>query len=79
MAAAVWGLQEPADQRLFHCDYSDIAVLGKALTRGPRWYAIGLGIHVLNGAIFGFVFGRVRRLSVWIRGNWRSAWPSPNT
>jgi hypothetical protein len=36
-AATVWGLVEPIDQRLLRCDYSDIAVLGKAVTRGPRW------------------------------------------
>ena len=34
VAAAVWALQEPLDQRVFRCDYSDVAVLGKAVTRG---------------------------------------------
>ena len=34
-AATLWGLQEPLDKRLFRCDYSDVAVLGKAFTRGP--------------------------------------------
>ena len=44
-AAALWGLQEPLDQRLFRCDYSDIALLGKFVTRGRRWRAAGFAIH----------------------------------
>jgi hypothetical protein len=61
VAATVWGLQEPLDQRLFRCDYSDIAVLGKALTRGPGWRAAGFAIHAVNGAIFGLAFHELRR------------------
>ena len=60
-AATVWGLLEPLDQRLFGSDYSDIAVLGKAATRGPRWRSVGFAIHALNGAVFGVVFDGVRR------------------
>ena len=61
-AATLWGLQEPVDKRLFHCDYSDIAVLGKAVTRGPKWPARRLrGIHAVNGAVFGLVFYEVKR------------------
>lgn len=60
-AATLWGLQEPLDQRVFRCDYSDVAVLGKAVTRGATWHAVGLGIHAVNGAIFGLVFYEVRR------------------
>jgi hypothetical protein len=60
-AATLWGLQEPLDKRLFRCDYSDIAVLGKAVTRGARWPAVGFGIHAVNGAVFGLVFYEVRR------------------
>ena len=61
LAAAVWGLQEPLDKRLFRCDYSDIAVMGKAFTRGRAWPVIGLGIHAVNGAVFGLAFHEVRR------------------
>ena len=61
MAAAVWGLQEPLDKRLFRCDYSDVAVLGKAVTRSGTWRVAGLGIHAMNGAVFGLVFYEVRR------------------
>jgi len=60
-AATLWGLQEPFDQRLFGCDYSDIAVLGKLATRGRRWRAAGFAIHALNGAVFGLAFYELRR------------------
>jgi len=60
-AAAVWGLQEPLDKRLFRCDYSDVAVLGKAVTRGRAWPLVGLGLHAVNGAVFGLVFHEVRQ------------------
>jgi len=64
-AATVWGLLEPLDQRVFGCDYSDIALLGKAVTRGPRWRSAGFAVHALNGAIFGVVFdGARRRLAI---------------
>ena len=59
-AATLWGLLEPLDKRLFGCDYSDIALLGKAVTRGRRWRSAGFAIHALNGAIFGLVFDGVR-------------------
>jgi len=61
-AAIVWALQEPLDQRLLRCDYSDVAVLGKALTRGPRWRAAGLAIHTLNGALFALAHHEARRI-----------------
>jgi hypothetical protein len=57
----VWALQEPIDQRVLRCDYSDIAVLGKAVTRSPHWRAVGMAIHLVNGALFGLVFHRTRR------------------
>lgn len=61
VAATVWSALEPIDKRLFRCDYSDVAVLGKAVTRGPAWLPLGLVIHVVNGAIFGLAFHEVRR------------------
>ena len=61
IAAAVWALQEPVDQRVFRCDYSDVAVLGKAVTAGRRWWPVGFALHVANGALFGLVFHEVRR------------------
>jgi len=61
IAATVWGLQEPLDERVFRSDYSDIAVLGKAVTRGPGWRVAGFAIHAVNGAIFGLAFRELRR------------------
>lgn len=49
VAATVWGLQEPFDRRLFRCDYSDVKLVG------------GLGVHALNGALFGVAFDFIRR------------------
>ncbi|HUG63678.1 MAG TPA: hypothetical protein VMK83_00520 [Gaiellaceae bacterium] len=60
VAAAAWAAEEPLDQRVLGCDYSDVAVLGKGVTRGPGWRAAGLAIHVLNGAAFGLAFHEAR-------------------
>lgn len=60
-AALVWAVQEPLDQRVFRYDYSDVAVLGKGVTRGPHWRAVGLAFHVVNGAAFGLAFHEARR------------------
>ena len=60
-AATVWGLLEPLDQRLLQYDYSDIALLGKAVTRGRGWRPIGFAMHAVNGAVFGLAYERLRR------------------
>ena len=54
VAAVVWGLQEPLDQRVFGCDYSDVLFLG----RGHR--SVGFAVHAVNGALFGLAFDAVR-------------------
>lgn len=59
-AALVWGLQEPLDQWVFRYGYSDVAVLGKAVTRGGRWRAVGLAMHACNGAGFGLAYDALR-------------------
>jgi hypothetical protein len=46
---------------VLRCDYSDVAVLGKLVTPGRGWRAIGLGIHVANGALFGLAYDELRR------------------
>ena len=61
VAATAWGLAEPLDQRLLRYDYSDVALLGKAVTRGPRWRAAGLAIHAANGAAFGLTLELIQR------------------
>ena len=55
VAAVVWGLQEPLDQRVFGCDYSDVLFLG----RGHR--SLGFVVHAANGALFGIAFDAVRQ------------------
>ena len=62
-AATIWGLLEPLDRRLLRCDYSDVAVLGKAVTRGPAWRPLGFALHAANGAAFGIAFDEARRRS----------------
>ena len=59
LSATVWGLAEPLDRLLLRCDYSDVAVLGKAVTR-RHWRAAGFAMHAVNGAIFGLVFHELR-------------------
>ena len=69
VAAAVWAAEEPLDRWVFGCDYSDVALLGKLVTRGPRWRVIGWAIHLGNGAVFGLTYHEVReRTSIPPRG-----------
>ncbi len=60
-AATVWALLEPVDRRIFRWDYSDVALLGKLVTRGPGWRAAGLALHATNGAVFGLAYHEVRQ------------------
>jgi hypothetical protein len=60
VAAAVWAAQQPLDKRIFGTDYDDLAILGKAVTRGGEWPAVGLALHLLNGAVFGAVYAQLR-------------------
>ena len=60
VAALTWAALEPLDQRILRCDYSDVAVLGKTVTRGTGWRTAGLAIHVLNGALFGLGYYELR-------------------
>jgi len=59
VAAAAWGAAEPAARRLFGVRYSDVRLLGAAVTSGPHWKAAGWGLHLLNGAAFGATFTRL--------------------
>src|SRR2546423_7342000 len=43
IAALVWAAVEPFDQRMMRHDYSDVAVLGKAVTRSRAWPLAGPG------------------------------------
>jgi hypothetical protein len=60
-AALGWAALERLDRRVFRCDYSDVALLGKAVMRGRGWLPAGLVLHAANGAVFGLAYDRVRR------------------
>jgi hypothetical protein len=55
-AATAWAAVQPLDKRIFGCDYSDVALLGKAVTRSRVWPLAGLAVHAGNGAMFGLAF-----------------------
>ena len=61
IAALVWAAVEPFDRRALRHDYSDVAVLGKAVTRSRAWPLAGLALHAANGAVFGMAYERVRK------------------
>jgi hypothetical protein len=63
LAAGVWAIQQPIDKRVFGSDYDDVELLGKLMTNGPEWPAVGTLIHLANGAIFGAVYASLRPLS----------------
>jgi hypothetical protein len=58
-AAAVWAAQQPLDQRVFGVPYDDTELLGKWLTRGPAWRAVGIALHLQNGAAFGALYANL--------------------
>jgi hypothetical protein len=60
VATLVWAAVEPLDRRLLRNDYSDVAVLGKAVTRS-HWRSAGLALHALNGAVFGVAYAELNR------------------
>jgi hypothetical protein len=71
LAAGVWAAQMPLDKRAFGSDFDDVAVLGKALTRGPAWPAAGWALHLQNGALFGAAYANFAPrlpLPSWARG-----------
>jgi hypothetical protein len=72
VAAAVWAAQQPLDKRAFRFGFDDVELLGKAVTRGPRWRVVGTAMHLANGAAFGVVYAKLQRraggLPPWSRG-----------
>jgi hypothetical protein len=59
VAAAAWGAAEPVLGRAFRVPYSDIRLLGRVATSGPRWQQAGWAMHLVNGAVFGALFERL--------------------
>jgi hypothetical protein len=60
LAALVWAAQQPLDRRVFGSGYSDVELLGKAVTRDPEWPVVGLVLHLQNGALFGLLYAHAR-------------------
>jgi hypothetical protein len=60
VAATVMALEQPLDKRLFECDYDDVELMGKLVTRGDEWRPVGLALHVQNGAVFGVVYAQLK-------------------
>jgi hypothetical protein len=57
-AAAAWAAAEPLLARAVRppAGYSDVRMLGGLLTRGSGWRPLGIGAHLVNGAVFGAAF-----------------------
>ncbi|MGH2903588.1 MAG: hypothetical protein ACRDK7_08410 [Solirubrobacteraceae bacterium] len=71
LAAGVWAAQMPLDKRAFKSEFDDVALLGKALTRGDAWPAAGWALHLQNGALFGALYANIAPrlpLPSWVRG-----------
>ncbi|HKN95217.1 MAG TPA: hypothetical protein VJU60_12855 [Thermoleophilaceae bacterium] len=60
LGAALWAAQSPLDRRVFGVDYSDVELLGKAVTRGSEWRAVGIALHIGTGAAFGALYAQLR-------------------
>jgi hypothetical protein len=60
IAAGVWAAQQPLDKRVFDSDYDDVELMGKLVTREREWPAIGLALHLQNGAIAGAAYAQLK-------------------
>ena len=85
LAAGLWAAQQPLDKRLFGVENDDTELLGKSVTRGRAWPAVGLAMHLANGAMFGAIYANVApRIPIpsWLRGpaagmaEHMATWPS---
>jgi hypothetical protein len=56
VAAAVWLAQQPLDRRAFRVEHDDAQLLA---TLVGRPLAVGTGLHLHNGALFGAVYANV--------------------
>ena len=59
-AALVWAAAERVDRKVFRNDYTDVALLGKAVTRSRALPLAGLALHMANGAVFGVAHAQLR-------------------
>jgi hypothetical protein len=60
VAAGVWLAQQPLDRRAFGLDHDDAELLGRLVARGrPGAPALGVLLHVQNGALFGALYANL--------------------
>ena len=57
--AATWAAAEPLLGRALGTPYSDARLLGGLVADGPHWRPAGVGVHLVNGGVFGAVFARL--------------------
>lgn len=55
----MWAVQQPLDKRIAGSRFDDVELLGKAVVRGERWYALGMALHMGNGAAFGAIYANL--------------------
>jgi hypothetical protein len=58
-AAAIWGLSDPAFKRMFGTPYSDVELVSAFVARGRLQRPVGVAMHTVNGALFGYAFARL--------------------
>ena len=58
-AAGLWAAVEPGLRRFSRSPHSEPRLVGRMLAPERYWLPVGLGVHVLNGAVFGVVFDRL--------------------
>jgi hypothetical protein len=59
-ATVVMTLEQSFHKRIFDSEYDDVEILGKLVTRGNHWRAIGFALHVQNGAFLGVAYTRLK-------------------
>jgi hypothetical protein len=58
-AAGAWALAEPSLRRITGGYHSQERLVGGIVAPRGRWKAAGIGIHLVNGAMFGVAFERL--------------------
>jgi hypothetical protein len=59
VAAGAWALAEPSLRRITGGYHSQERLVGGIVAPRGRWKAAGVGIHLVNGALFGVAFERL--------------------
>lgn len=73
IAAAAYALEQEIDRRLLRHNVDDLALLGRLLTDDrARCRLLGLGMHLVNGAVLGALYAAVAHDRLpgppWMRG-----------